>query len=421
MATANQQLFDRSLRHEIDVRRYSNGELKRMLKYLEKMDADTVAMLRSRLPSIGKEGVPEIPGRDLSDYQYNRYQELLADIRALRKAAMNQMQMQFTEDMFEFVPQETNFQADLLQSAIPMAEITVATVSAAQVRSAVFARPFQGKVLKDWFTQLEAQDASRLQSAIQDGFVQGRTTDDIVRSIVGTRAANYSDGLMAINRRNATAVVRTALNSYANSARNEVWKENDDIIMGLRWTSTLDGRTSAICRARDGQMAPLGSSEVPQGYPKLSPPGAMPPAHFNCRSCMVPVLDWNEMAGNRPTVTDTRTRKQREIDFRAQAKAQAGADWKTMSTAQRNAAIAAQRSSWASEAIGQVPGETTYNSWLKTQPAKFQDEVLGKTKGALYRRGGLELDQFVDRNGNELTLTQLRDRHPTAFEEANVE
>jgi len=421
MATANQKLFDRSLRHEIDVRRYSNQELARMLKYLEQMDADTVALLRSRLPSIGKEGVPEIPGRDLSDYQYQRYQELLTDIRLLRKAAMKEAEIQFTDDMFEFVPQEAQFQTELLSSVIPMAEITVATVSAAQVRSAVFARPFQGKLLKDWFSELEVQDAARLRAAIQDGFVTGQTTDQIVRNIVGTRASQYSDGILAISRRNATAIARTALNSYASAAREEIWKENTDIIVGMRWTSMLDGRTSAICRARDGDIAPVGGNEPPPGASVLSPPGARPPAHFNCRSTMIPVMDWENMAGNKPTITDTRTRKAREVDFRANAKAQAGDKWKTYSPEQRNALIKKQREAWAESAIGTVPAKTTYNDWLKQQPAGFQDDVLGKTKGKLFREGGLEMDQFVDRQGNELTLAQLKQRHPTAFEEAEVE
>jgi len=34
-----------------------------------------------------------------------------------------------------------------------------------------------------------------------------------------------------------------------------------------------------------------------------------------------------------------------------------------------------------------VPADMTYYEWLKTQPKEFQDDVLGKTRGKLFREG----------------------------------
>jgi hypothetical protein len=56
---------------------------------------------------------------------------------------------------------------------------------------------------------------------------------------------------------------------------------------------------------------------------------------------------------------------------------------------------------------GQVPDTWTYGDWLKRQPAAIQDEALGPTLGALYRKGGLDVDDFVSPNGRPLTLAQL--------------
>lgn len=69
---------------------------------------------------------------------------------------------------------------------------------------------------------------------------------------------------------------------------------------------------------------------------------------------------------------------------------------------------------------GQVAESTTYSDWLKRQPASVQDEALGKTKGALFRRGGLPLEKFTDRTGAELNLEQLRERYAEAFAKAGV-
>ena len=65
---------------------------------------------------------------------------------------------------------------------------------------------------------------------------------------------------------------------------------------------------------------------------------------------------------------------------------------------------------------GQVPASLTYEQWLRGKPAAFQDEVLGRSKGALFRNGGLTLDRFVHRDGSELTLAELRAKAPEAFE-----
>jgi SPP1 gp7 family putative phage head morphogenesis protein len=58
----------------------------------------------------------------------------------------------------------------------------------------------------------------------------------------------------------------------------------------------------------------------------------------------------------------------------------------------------------------------SYAAWLRRQPVAVQDDILGKTKGRLFREAGLPVDRFVDGNGKVLTLEQLRKRDAGAFE-----
>ena len=69
---------------------------------------------------------------------------------------------------------------------------------------------------------------------------------------------------------------------------------------------------------------------------------------------------------------------------------------------------------------GQVPASTTFQQWLKGKPAEFQDEVLGSTKGRLFRNGGLTLDRFVDSKGRAYNLDELRKRDAAAFDRAGL-
>lgn len=71
---------------------------------------------------------------------------------------------------------------------------------------------------------------------------------------------------------------------------------------------------------------------------------------------------------------------------------------------------------------GEEPPEPiTFGAWLRSQTAEVQDDALGPTRGALFRRGGLEVRDFVDQRGKTLTLKQLRQRERDAFERAGIE
>ena len=62
----------------------------------------------------------------------------------------------------------------------------------------------------------------------------------------------------------------------------------------MQWVSTLDARTTEICRIRDGLKYAVGTHK-PIGHlvPWLGGPGR---AHWQCRSASVPVLkSWREM------------------------------------------------------------------------------------------------------------------------------
>jgi len=290
---------------------------------------------------------------------------------------------------------------------MPMS-IDLATVTPATLRAIVTTQPFDGNLLGDWYTSLARSDQSNLLRAIRLGLAQGETLDEMMRRIAGTRAARFSDGVLSLSRRNAETVVRTAINGVSNAARESLWNENADIISTPRWTSTLDGRTSAICRGRDGKLAPVQSGgAIPEGGDALQPPGARPPAHPGCRSLMVAVVDGVAAVGRRPTVRDTRRREAREIDFRREAR-------------QQGRPIQEIRSEWADANVGSVPATVDYDEWLKTQPVAFQESVLGKTDGILFRKGGLPLDKFVDKSGREFTLDELSRTQPEAFEAAGL-
>jgi hypothetical protein len=73
---------------------------------------------------------------------------------------------------------------------------------------------------------------------------------------------------------------------------------------------------------------------------------------------------------------------------------------------------------------GPVDANLTYYEWLKTQPAAFQDEALGKTRGQLMRDGGLSAERFgrlnLGRDFRPMTLDEMRKKEPAAFKRAGL-
>lgn len=390
-------LLEHTISHAIGLERYKARQVREMMKLLNATENDLSDLLIRRLDRIlGAEGV------DMSPQVMERLNDLVQEVAAIRAEGYTAMTELLSGELTKLAQYEAAWQVAVLQEVIPI-ELSLATPTAELLHAAAFERPFEGALMSEWSAGLPAADLKRIDRAIKVGVVEGKTSQEIVRDIVGTKGQRYTNGTLEVSRRGAEAVVRTATNHVATQAREEVYRANDDIIDGVRWTSTIDGRTTLICISRDQQV--YGVRDGPR-----------PPAHWRCRSTTIPVINGIKLIGDRPAITDTRNRKNREVDFRKEAKDKFGSRWKDMSEKDRRAAIGKQRDKWAKENIGTAPKDLSYQEWLKKQPAAFQDEVLGgKTRGQLFREGGLPVDKFIDRSGKTLSLDQLRVQEAATF------
>ena len=179
---------------------------------------------------------------------------------------------------------------------------------------------------------------------------------------------------------------------------------NSSVFENEQYVSVLDSLTSAICRSLDGKIFPIGQ-------------GAMPPVHWNCRSVRVAYFDDQNLA-ERPAKASTERRMVREYAEKNKI---------TPIPKTRDALPYGTKGSYDTyargrvrELTGQVPASVNYQEWLGRQSVEFQEDVLGKTKAKLYRDGNLKLDKFVNRAGDELTLSELAQREAQAFRSAGL-
>lgn len=355
MATA-ELLIQSATRNAVMLERLKSGEVEKIDPFLRRIDKD----LRDRL------------SRDtLTDYSRARLEQMLKSIDAMLAKIHGEFTSQLLLDLFDIGAYEAEFEARSLSQVL--VNITAAVPGVQAVQAAVKAQPLSvtgpdgGKLLDTFVADWTRAERNRVIGAIRMGYVQGETNQQIINRIRGTKALKYSDGLLAITRRNAEAVVRTGIQHVANVARMETWKTNSDVVTGYRWVSTLDGRTSAQCKSLDGRVFKMGR-------------GPVPPAHIRCRSTTAAELD-------------------ARYAFLDEGATRASKD-------------------------GYVDAEQTYYSWLKGQPQEFQNIALGPERAKLFREGGLSAERFaelqLDRQFKPLTLEQMKALEPEAFRRAGI-
>lgn len=341
--------------------------------------------------------------RLLSSADYARLQRLQKKIRGIREPAWREGYAVASAEMVGLANAEPLFMQTLLTQAMPVVLVSDLP-DARTLRAIALARPFEGRILRQWFADMDREDLRRITSSIQSGMIAGQGSRQIARNVVGTAAANGINGITQLARHNVQAVVRTAVQHTSNLARRQFLLENSDIVEAEQYVATLDGRTTAICRGLDGKIYEQGR-------------GPQPPVHFNCRSLRAAYFDGVEL-GNRPMKPTTEKGLLREF---TKANNLPNVSKRSMLPYGTKGAFDRFSRKRVRELVGPVPASTSYNDWLKTQPVQFQEDVLGVTKAKLYRNGDLALDKFVDRAGNELTLSELATKDAQAFLDAGLD
>jgi SPP1 gp7 family putative phage head morphogenesis protein len=239
-----------------------------------------------------------------------------------------------------------------------------------------------------------------MEDQIKIGLVQGEDSVRLARRIVGTVSLKGSDGVFELTRRNAEAITRTAVNYYSNAVRETWLADNSDLFTEELFVATLDSRTTPQCRSLDGKTFPIGK-------------GPIPPLHFSCRSLRVASIN-GEAIGNRPAKPFTEKMFAKEFS---------NGEFSSRDALPRGMKDAYD--SYARKRIREmteiIPAKVTYQQWLGRQSVAFQDDVLGPTRGKLFRGGKVKLDKFVDRTGKTIPLAKLAKTDAAAFRAAGLD
>lgn len=290
-----------------------------------KLTAEYIAQLRTLFTSFSR------------FFAENRYSTL----DQLNKFQLNEFLRKFQKLQVEFYSRYNNDLANLLRDFVDADLNTSSEVfsslnldapnnsifgQAANDSEALFAKiigepiPANGLLVGDMLKQFSNYSNGRVLALIRQGYANGWTPSETAIAILGSSEMNFRDGLFARLAGQQSSNIATIIQHLHSNVEGAI---ASTFFTHYRWISVLDSRTTPICIARNGVIYEYDN-------------GPLPPAHYNCRSTIVP--DTGEDMFNVPE---------------------------------------------------------SYYDWLKTQPASFQNDLLGASKAAKLRSGSLVEKDFT--------------------------
>lgn len=354
MANVRDELLNRAVAHAVFLERLKAHEVRAVVKFLEEqVYPDLNGRIENRLRRIATRGF------DVGPFTTQRLKDLRTVIREQIRLGLGQVERIHRGNLRAMSKTEAEWAQRALERSFPL-NIDFVGPSAQLLQSTVSARPMLGRLINEWWKDLDKRTVSNVTGQIMQGIGQGESVQQMMRRIRGTAAAGFTDGVLQTTSRGAAGIVRTTVNHVTTQARELTYAANGDVVKGVRYVATLDDRTTITCIGLDGQVFPVNS-------------GPRPPMHPLCRSSTVP-----------------------EIKSLSAIARKAGVKLRDIPPGQR------------ASITGPVSEHTTYPKWLKAQSLETQNKVLGTTRAQLWRSGKVKIDRFVAADYRPMNLDELR-------------
>jgi len=374
------QIAEALMRHDVDLLRLDAGSRRLVTGMLRGLSQDLVKKLYAHDPSKFVKLSARDKGLRLLYGSANK------DI----ERAYNEIERATNIERRDIARVEAVRLADAVNGTINV-DLMSGRLGVNQLKALAGDTLINGAPSAEWWGRQSNQLQQAFQDQIREGVLAGESIDDMVRRIRGTSTGKrhpywidgkkriyteFKGGIMDTSTRNAQALARSSVMAVANEARLATYEQNLDVIKGVQWLSTLDKRTSDICKALDGQAWTLPDHKRLPGTEHAW--RGPPPAHWQCRSTLVPVMrSWSDM------ITNPTTKKKM---LKYEDKLPKG---------------------WRASFDGKVSEDIKYEDWFKTQSAEEQLKILGPSKHALWKQGKLPFTKLIDQSHRPLTVVEL--------------
>ena len=358
---------------------------------IEKLGMKWAAILTDRLDASEKALMAEITSymekhtRGLNSLSsLTALHRLEKKIAAIRKEAFTHAQQEIMPEAGELADNEQKWAGKITGILAPESADKLSLVNKKALNDGLGKQLIESRTAEEWFSGTASADVMRINDMVREGVRSGWTIQEMTRRIVGTKANNYTDGLLETSRSHATTMARTLCCGVANNAKDQFYQENDDVVIGVEWLDTLDSRTCSRCGGLSRKRW------------KTKEPHPVPPAHHNCRCVLIPVTELTDLG-------DDAFRPAANADFDAEAKElyetkYPGKKFEDIAPSTRKKYFYEAQKAYTARTgnppYRQVPGGMTFSEYFEQMTEKEKERYLGPGRYEVWKNGNLPLTKF---------------------------
>lgn len=355
-------ILDALIQHQAYLQRLSSSSVNEIIAQLDKLSIDALNQLQIMLSDLSD---AEMAALASARYTTPSLKEINSIMASWQQSISTQLPELFATSGIALAAYESAYIYQLAGKEAP-------AISGKTLYNRAIAKPFaKGQLFKTVFPTISQVLRNRSEQIIRDGISSGKTSQQIVSQIKGTKKLNYADGVLNQTRSQIDSAVRTARSAISSDVYFETWKA-----LGFKYVmdlATLDFRTSKLCASLDHRVQ------------KLDALTQRPPYHFRCRTVQIGCDKDGYMDTERPFVASDKPVSKIPKDQR-------------------------------DGIIGTVSGQTSYPEWFATQDADHQRNWLGESRYKLYKDGNYEITKFIDPLSNKLyTIADLKKMDTQTF------
>lgn len=327
--TVNEQLFDRLIIHYLAQERLKNGMVSRFVPILRKLDSLFIGLFTGVYGGTKAE-----------------MNQFIAQVKRDKKIAYAKFEKELTKELNNLSDREANYIYNLL-GGIVTTKVTTKPRKSSIDR--VIKTDIRGFTLPQMISTLEIADINRYVSAAKTAINDGLTLQESINRLRTT---------IKTSNRQASTVIHTLISAITNEADDIVFRDNDNLISGIRLNVTLDTSTTDICirHSIEDILYPI------DDYPH-------PPFHMGERTRAMPqVKSFTELSGKDKSLIPKKTRVSMD---------------------------------------GDLPFHSTYADWFKQTSHENRVKAVGMTRAILVERKRLKVIDLVNPQGEFYTLDEL--------------
>ena len=347
---------------------------------------------------LAKLMIKELPKKNADlQYEAQRIKKVIVALEKVRKptydAAMDlalETSASVISGASSHVAQEFNAALDA-QRVKTREKRFVKELSDEQKKAILDGQGIDGATIAEWLNKWQRADLERITSLCKRASVEQMSVADITKAVRGTKENNYADGILSSAKTGAVTVARTIINGVSNNARVETIRENSDVVDGVKFVASLDGKTCPYCAPYDGQI--WRGDEIDSAR--------RPPIHPGCRCTLVPYVELKDSDGNIIDVEGERPAANADFDqlakesYTAQAKEKGWErGWNDLPPATRLKYFYQAQKDYekrtGNPAYRQVSSSLTFADYFKSQPEDFKRAWLGAKRYELYSKGTID-------------------------------